>query len=88
MFNLIDKLRKKSEAERKMIALTISASITTIIFLVWISTFLIKPSSSEPNDKPVISSVTPIATIKDNVAGVYSNFVKLLDFRKSDQMAE
>ena len=82
MFNLIDKLRKKSEAERKMIALTISASITTIIFLVWISTFLIKPSSSEPNDKPVISSVTPIATIKDNVAGVYSNFVKLLDFRK------
>ena len=88
MFDLIEKLRKKPQAERKMIALTVSASITAIIFFVWISTFWIKPSSSEPNGKPILSSITPLSSIKDNVAGVYSNFVKLLDFRKSDQRAE
>lgn len=88
MFDFIDKLRKKSLAERKMIALTVSASITAIIFFVWISTFWIKPSSSESKGKPILSSITPLSSIKDNVAAVYSNFVKLLDFRKSDQKVE
>lgn len=78
MFNLIDKLRKKSRAERKMLALTISASITAIIFFVWISTFWIKPFSPESSDKPSLSDITPLSSIKDNVAGVYSNFTKLL----------
>lgn len=80
MFDFIDKLRKKPLAERKMIALTVSASITAIIFFIWISTFWIKPSSSEsePNGKPVLSSITPLSSIKDNVAGVYSNFVKFI----------
>lgn len=88
MFNLIDKLRKKPLAERKMIALTVSASITAIIFFVWISTFWIKPSlpESNSNGKPVLSSITPLATIKDNVAGVYSNFVKLLGVGKTIQV--
>lgn len=78
MFDLIDKLRKKSLAERKTIALAVSATITAIIFFVWISTFWINPSSSESNDKPDLSSITPLSSIKDNVATVYSNFVKLL----------
>ncbi|MBM2818156.1 MAG: hypothetical protein HW401_746 [Parcubacteria group bacterium] len=78
MFDLIDKLRKKPEAEKKIIALTISASITAIIFFIWISSFWIKPSASESNGKPILSSITPLTSIKDNVAGVYANFVKLL----------
>lgn len=86
MFDFIDKLRKKSLAERKMIALTISTSITAIIFFVWISTFWIKSSSSESNDKLILSSITPLASIKDNVAGVYSNFAKLLWVGKTIQV--
>ena len=82
MFDLIDKLRKKPEAEKKMIALTISASITAIIFFIWISSFWIKPSASESNGKPILSSITPLTSIKDNVAGVYANFVKLLGIGK------
>ena len=82
MFDLIDKLRKKPEAEKKMIALTISASITAIIFFIWISSFWIKPSASESNGKPILSSITPLTSIKDNVAGVYANFAKLLGIGK------
>ena len=78
MFDFLDKLRKKPEAEKKIIALTISASITAIIFFIWISSFWIKPSTSESNGKPLLSSITPLSSIKDNVAGVYLNFVKLL----------
>ena len=72
MFDFIDKLRKKPEAEKKIIALTISASITAIIFFIWISSFWIKPSASESNGKPILSSITPLTSIKDNVAGVYA----------------
>jgi len=82
MFDFIDKLRKKPEAEKKIIALTISASITAIIFFIWISSFWIKPSASESNGKPILSSITPLTSIKDNVAGVYANFVKLLGIGK------
>ena len=82
MFDLIDKLRKKPEAEKKIIALTISASITAIIFFIWISSFWIKPSASESNGKPILSSITPLTSIKDNVAGVYANFAKLLGIGK------
>jgi len=82
MFDLIDKLRKKPEAEKKMIALIISASITAIIFFIWISSFWIKPSASESNGKPLLSDITPLSSIKDNVAGVYANFVKLLGVGK------
>ena len=78
MFDFLDKLRKKPEAEKKIIALTISASITAIIFFIWISSFWIKPSAPESDSKPLLSSITPLSSIKDNVAGVYSNFVKLL----------
>jgi NADH:ubiquinone oxidoreductase subunit 6 (subunit J) len=83
MFDFLDKLRKKPVAEKKMIALTISASITAIIFFVWISSFWIKPSAPESNGKPILSDITPLSSIKDNVAGVYSNFVKLLGVGKS-----
>lgn len=86
MFDFIDKLRKKTQAEKKMIALIISASITAIIFFVWFSTFWIKPSSSELSDKPILSSITPLASIKDNIAGVYSNFAKLLWVGKTIQV--
>ena len=82
MFDFIDKLRKKPEAEKKIIALTISASITAIIFFIWISSFWIKPSASESNGKPILSSITPLTSIKDNVAGVYANFAKLLGIGK------
>lgn len=86
MFDFIDKLRKKSLAERKTIALTVSASITAIIFFVWISTFWIKPFPSEPNGKAGLSSITPLSSIKDNVAAVYSNFAKLLLVGKTIQV--
>ena len=82
MFDFLDKLRKKSEAEKKMIALTISASITAIIFFIWISSFWINLSTSESNSKPILSDITPLSSIKDNVVGVYSNFVKLLGMGK------
>ena len=65
-----------------MIALTISASITAIIFFVWISSFWINLSTSESNSKPILSDITPLSSIKDNVVGVYSNFVKLLGMGK------
>ena len=83
MFNLIDKLRKKTVAERKMIALTISASITAIIFFVWISTFWIKPSSSDSKGRPALSGITPLSSIKGSVIEVYSNFAEFLNIGKS-----
>ena len=77
MFNL-DELRKKSPAAKKMIALTISASITGIIFFVWLSTFWLSPASDEPKKDSFADIATPIASIKENIAGVYSSFVKLI----------
>ncbi|MDE1988594.1 MAG: hypothetical protein KGI39_02745 [Patescibacteria group bacterium] len=85
MFDFIDKLRKKPVAERKMMALTISASITAIIFFVWLSAFWIKPLSPESNSNPILSSITPLATIKDNVVGIYSNVLKLLNVEQKGQ---
>ena len=82
MFDFLDKLRKNPVAERKMISLIISASITAIIFFVWISSFWLNPSTTDSKGKPALSSITPLASIKDNVAGVYANFAKLLGVGK------
>lgn len=77
MFNL-DELRKKSPATKKMIALTVSASITGIIFFVWLSTFWLSPASNETKKDSFSEIITPLASIKENIAGVYSSFVKII----------
>lgn len=78
MFNTIDKLRKKSSAEKKMIALTISASITGIIFFIWISSFWLLPVSSGSDSKSKLSSLTPFSAIKDSVEVMYLNASKII----------
>ncbi len=83
MFDFIDKLRKKPLAERKMIALIVSASITAIIFFVWISTFWIKPFSSDSKEKPALSGLTPLSSIKSSALDAYSNFAKFWNIGKS-----
>lgn len=77
MFNL-DELRKKSPATKKMIAVTVSASITGIIFFVWLSTFWLSPASDESKKDSFADIAAPLASVKENIAGIYSNFVKVI----------
>lgn len=85
MFNL-DELRKKSPATKKMIALTISASITGIIFFVWLSTFWLTPSlKNKPKKDSFTDIVTPLVSIKENIAEVYSSFVKIIGVGQGGQ---
>ncbi len=84
MFDLLDKLRKKPRAEKKAISLIVSASITGIIFFVWLSTFWISPASIESKGQVILSDITPFASIKDNVAGVYSSLVKMFGIGQKD----
>ncbi|MBU6430760.1 MAG: hypothetical protein KGJ58_01830 [Patescibacteria group bacterium] len=78
MFDFIDELRKKSPAKKKMIALTVSASITGVIFFVWISTFWLTPASNEPKKDSFADIAAPISSIKENIAEAYSSFVKII----------
>lgn len=82
MFDFIDKLRKKSPATKNMIALTISASITGIIFFVWLSSFWLNSASTNSKKDSFSEVITPLASIKENMAEVYSSFEKLLNIGK------
>mgnify|MGYP001560006670 FL=1 len=68
-----------------MIALTVSASITGIIFFVWISTFWLSSASNEPKKDSFSEIITPLASIKENIAGAYSSFVKIIGVGQKGQ---
>ena len=57
-------------------------TITSVIFFVWVSGFWFNSPSPETKDKLSLSDITPISSIKDNVAEVYLSFSKLLGVGK------
>lgn len=83
MFDFIDKLRKKSPATKKMIALTVSASVTGIIFFFWLSSFWFSSTLNDSKKDSFSEIITPLASVKENLAEVYSSFEKLLNIGKN-----
>ena len=83
MFHLLDKVRRKSEPERKMYAALITTALTVLIFGVWLSVVTTKgisdPTEKVENEKEAgreefASENSPINSIKENAANLYEDF--------------
>lgn len=69
MFDKIDKLRKKPESYRKKIAFIISASITGIIFLIWLSTLGVR-FNDIGGEISTQEEKSMLAEVKEGFAGI------------------
>lgn len=86
MFRVIEKLHKKPEYTRRQVAFGLSAAITSVIFLIWLSVLIYAPSE----EKIAVSSdspLTPLASIRaialeglQNLQKEFSDFKKKFDF--------
>jgi len=67
--SILENLRRKSEAERRSVALILAAVITVIIFLIWLSVFLsnspavLKESAESASEFDDVS--TSLSTLKE-----------------------
>lgn len=69
MFDKINKLRKKPESYRKKIAFIISASITGIIFLIWLSTLGVR-FNDIGGEISTQEEKSMLAEVKEGFAGI------------------
>ncbi len=80
MFNLIAKLQKKSEPERRRIALFISLAITGVIVVIWLISLSVRFNDQEPVE-PALSpdDTAPLSTIGEQFKGAFDSFKNIFD---------
>jgi len=72
LFKLLDKLRKKPEHVRRMLAVCISGLITLVIFLFWIVSYVQYVSDKMNSDSPM-SLTSSLGQFGSKVANSFSN---------------
>ena len=77
MFNYLDKLRKNLRRRENDRFDCFRLNNRHHLF-VWISTFWLSSASNEPKKDSFSEIITPLASIKENIAGAYSSFVKII----------
>lgn len=70
MKKVIHNLREKSPQQKKLITFTVSASLTGLIFIVWLSAFVTSLNTS--NDDNVVKVDTPFDTVKNQAGVIFS----------------
>jgi hypothetical protein len=77
MFDYLERLRAKSIREKQNFALLVSGGVTAIIFIIWISAFMMSFKETE-NQAAVGSNPSPFSEIKkqvqDTIAGAKERF--------------
>ena len=77
MFEKLEQLRKKSDAQKRMIALGTAFSITLVIFVFWFVSLTVSLSanSAEVSNPSIASvgSVSPLSALVANVKDIFSN---------------
>jgi len=71
MRRLIHKLRQKPKSTRRKIALGTSASVTGLIFVVWL-TVVMHGGGLTPTQNPQTQTASPISAIKGNASAAFS----------------
>jgi hypothetical protein len=72
MFNLLEKLRTKSRAQRTFVAFSISLLCTGVVFVVW----LVAERRSETGETPkVVTENTPTDTLFKNISDMWGGVV-------------
>ena len=90
MDRIIAKLHKKPEHHRRHITFALSASITAIIFMVWVTVVApntIKNATLAQNEQITTSAETPIATVKNSVAATFEG-IKNIFQKGNDSLKE
>ncbi len=69
MFDYIDKLRKKSDAEKNRFVLIVSISVVTILFILWGVSLAVKISHGDFMNSESSSTNSDAPTLKDTWKG-------------------
>lgn len=69
MFKIIQKMRQKSDPEKKLIAFAIAVVLTLLIFVLWLATELVRPNFEESVVER--ESVNPFNDLKNIFAPVF-----------------
>lgn len=72
MFNLINKIQKKSKRTRRSIAFGVSFGVTSVIFILWVIPKVGMVETQFSQDNIQTQAASPISSLKDSVERVFS----------------
>ena len=81
-FGVIEKLRKKSEQDRKTISLIGASTVFGLIFFVWLTTFQL--SSEEVKNEKVYDELSPASSLKNMSSRFFEDIKKELGSDEED----
>ena len=79
MLHHLHNLRQKPEIHRKQIALSVSAVVTGLIAIIWVSTFSFSLGEMPKGQTASVVQPSPVTSIKDSAVGGYQDVLKLLE---------
>lgn len=88
MWNFLDKLRQKNDAQKLMVAIGASALFTFVIVATWIAAITVSDKSEE-DQVEAKSEVTPISNISNQVGELKGMFSELVsEFKSTKEVFE
>lgn len=88
MLDFLDRLREKSDDERRTIAFGVSFAVTFFIFVIWISSFFLQMGNStlvvtgedlKAQTEVAKSTPTPIESIRESAASISASIKSIRD---------
>lgn len=72
MFALINRLRQKSEAQRRSIALWTALALTLCVFVLWFVSFIVRLDANTETGLGAESEVSPVQSLAEITASFFS----------------
>ncbi len=85
-FHFIEKLRNKSEQDRRAISLVGASVMFSLIFFIWLTTFQL--TSERVENEEVYNELSPIASLKNMSSRFFADIKEELDFNKDNEPTE
>lgn len=79
MFDLIEKLRRKPDAEKRRITIGVSAGITFVIFLIWVFVTIHNISALGSNVDESADTPSPFAQIGSSFSKVFDSISNIIN---------
>ena len=85
-FHFIEKLRNKSEQDRRTISLVGASMMFSLIFFIWLNIFQLE--TERVGGEEIHNELSPVASLKNMSSRFFTDIKEELNFNKNDELTE